>query len=91
MDLEKQQQLELSALNSEHERVNQLASVPYPKRKTGEMNSLAATAKNLIRVLKIYDVLGEPPAIADLSLSMFAETLARLNELCAPAPSAPAA
>ena len=86
-DLEKKQAREQAALQMRQERERALASIVYPKRKTGEMNKLAVCAKTASALLETYDVQESPPPIADLLLHAFNELIARLNKLTSTQPA----
>lgn len=83
-ELEAQQAREASALNMKQERERSLVSINFPKRKTGEMNSLAKLAATSSKALEAYDSEVEPPPLADLIRQTFNETIARLKMLTTP-------
>jgi transposase len=83
-DLATKQQRERYAFERRQEREQQLAAVPYPKRKTQEMNLLSKVSKAAHELLQVYDVMVTAPPITDLAQNVFNESVARLNELCTP-------
>ena len=81
-DIDKQRMREDHALAQSRERQDQLRSIKYPKRGSKELSLTRKAAEAQSALLTVYDVAAERPALADATQELFAEYVARLNELC---------